>query len=256
VIADGEGVKQKLARAYAYLDPILKQVERVTIDNPYRVVCQRDGEGFEYVARIDFTEIADLSLDIGDCVHNLRSALDHLAWRLVEISGGTPGSRTVFPICNPAAPPAKGLQISGLNRTTPKGGAIFDTMEAVQPYKTGYRFKDPLWGLRGWSNTDKHRLLLSSLTCIEQPMPYAVQADEPRLLDECYAIRVPLKSGDIFARLAFDGPYPEPGPERYAMLEVTLDQGIRDWGGFPVGYLEVLANYVRDGIVPKFEQFF
>ena len=39
----------------------------------------------------------DLSLVIGDAVHNLRSALDHLAWQLVLANGQTPTTQTAYP---------------------------------------------------------------------------------------------------------------------------------------------------------------
>ena len=39
------------------------------------------------------------SLILGDLLHNLRSALDHLAWQLVVDGGGTPSQDTNFPVC-------------------------------------------------------------------------------------------------------------------------------------------------------------
>ena len=38
------------------------------------------------------------SVRAGESAYNLRSALDHLAWRLVESNGGCPGRHTAFPI--------------------------------------------------------------------------------------------------------------------------------------------------------------
>jgi len=41
----------------------------------------------------------DLPLFIGDIVQNLRSALDHATWELIERDGGTRDKQTAFPCC-------------------------------------------------------------------------------------------------------------------------------------------------------------
>jgi hypothetical protein len=40
----------------------------------------------------------EVSIATGDAIHNLHSALDHLAWALVESNGGTPTDQTEFPL--------------------------------------------------------------------------------------------------------------------------------------------------------------
>ena len=40
----------------------------------------------------------DIVLMAGDVIHNLRSALDHLAFNLVQVGGGIPTTKTCFPI--------------------------------------------------------------------------------------------------------------------------------------------------------------
>src|SRR5205809_8115032 len=39
-----------------------------------------------------------LSTILGDCVHNIRSALDHLSWQLVLVNRQRPTTNTAFPI--------------------------------------------------------------------------------------------------------------------------------------------------------------
>lgn len=46
----------------------------------------------------------DISLLVGDGAHDLRSALDHIAWQLAcQFAGGSPANptRVFFPICDP-----------------------------------------------------------------------------------------------------------------------------------------------------------
>lgn len=52
-----------------------------------------------------------LSVLVGEVVHQLRSALDHLAYALVQAAGNCPTRFTAFPVL--AARPAKGLKVDG-----------------------------------------------------------------------------------------------------------------------------------------------
>ena len=66
--------------------------------NPYTVVADEKREPGKIL--LNWKVIEDLRdyfpALIGDCVHNLRCALDHLAWALVERNGNTPNDRTEF----------------------------------------------------------------------------------------------------------------------------------------------------------------
>jgi hypothetical protein len=96
---------------------------------------------------------------IGDCLFNLRSALDHLAWQLVILDGHKPNRDTSFPIRRtPNA--AKPLLIPEVGRQD-----ILDPVEAVQPYADTGKPPDPavlkpLWALHRLNINDKHRLLV------------------------------------------------------------------------------------------------
>src|SRR5436305_13919561 len=64
--------------------------------------------GIRVTSMPDLAPIAqEVSLIVGDIVHNLRSALDHLAWQLAcDAAGGTPAKpkKVHFPICDPPQP--------------------------------------------------------------------------------------------------------------------------------------------------------
>jgi hypothetical protein len=100
-----------------------------------------------------------LGLIIGDCVHNMRSALDHLTCRLVEKADGTVTNRTQFPIMDKRPKDKLGQPL----KPSISGGVVDDVLtiiDALQPYQRG---KDaslhPLAILRDLSNADKHHLL-------------------------------------------------------------------------------------------------
>lgn len=103
---------------------------------------------------------ARLGLLAGDAMHNTRSALDHLACRLVELAGNTPSNRTAFPIWS--EPPRtrdkqthfEGL-IAGMSSEHKKG------IRALQPYRNPERWEsEMLVALATMDNADKHQLLV------------------------------------------------------------------------------------------------
>lgn len=89
----------------------------------------------------------------GDVLHNLRTALDHLAWQLVLANRNVPTRHTGFPI---AESPSKLVSIfrkkvAGMRPEAKK--AIKD----LRPYNGG---NDPLWRIHYLDIVDKHKELL------------------------------------------------------------------------------------------------
>jgi hypothetical protein len=96
----------------------------------------------------------------GDAVHNLRSALDHLAYQLVIVGLNhgevrkEPAYKIQFPISHSpdSYPSEKRRKIEGIQRPAE------DAIDALKPYKTG---NDGLWTLHQLDIFDKHRDFLS-----------------------------------------------------------------------------------------------
>jgi len=100
----------------------------------------------------------------GDVVHNLRSALDHLAYALC-VGGPGFGSLSVgqqrqiaYPICAAGATPYNALNVRAIIAASAKPGAI-DAIDATEPYKGGVG--DLIRQIHILDNTDKHRLLVT-----------------------------------------------------------------------------------------------
>lgn len=105
------------------------------------------------------------ALLIGDCLHNLRSALDYLAFGIAQAHGSRPpNAQTQFPIHESAR------DRSGRERpllvpevTDP---AVLGALKAVQPY-VGPEPNDPTvnfpWQINKLCNIVKHRLLLAAV---------------------------------------------------------------------------------------------
>jgi len=102
-----------------------------------------------------------LPLIIGDCIHNLRSALDHLVLQLARLNPLTAAAAetmTAFPVyLNPK-------QFNNFVRDHVRpfiSSTALAQIENLQPYATGnHGDKDILWVLSQLDVIDKHRLLI------------------------------------------------------------------------------------------------
>jgi hypothetical protein len=115
-----------------------------------------------------------LSVVVGDVIHNLRSALDHLAWQLVLLDGGQPTDSTQFPIYA-SATNAKGNPRNVTIQPGIHDQHIIDALIKVQPFteaKYGHDpASDPLWIIHRLNIIDKHRLLVTIAHTIDHDLP-------------------------------------------------------------------------------------
>jgi hypothetical protein len=104
-----------------------------------------------------------LSVVIGECLHDLRSALDHLVWQLVEINPNPPVDldkfrhKSQFPICDTSARFQEQVAQRRLYGVLPNAITL---IEGLQPYRHPRGFiHHPLWRLNHLMNIDKHKTL-------------------------------------------------------------------------------------------------
>jgi hypothetical protein len=159
------GVALKLNRAEDHLQLITDMVNTFIESDFYETAAEKDSKG-RLVARLVNVKPPppELSVLIGDCVHNFRSALDHLAYALAaSYTAPLPQAyarTSAFPI----------FRTGPLYRRTGPAGAAYKmrgmsrraraAIQRLQPY---HRRKRPglssLWMLEELSNIDKHRLV-------------------------------------------------------------------------------------------------
>jgi hypothetical protein len=109
----------------------------------------------------------EFSIIVGDALHNMRSGLDHLVARLVEIHGGVANRHHAFPIYGDEAEYEGAVnQLRRKNdRAGPLDGIPAESPERAliqesQPYHRGDRWREhPLAILNKMSNIDKHRAI-------------------------------------------------------------------------------------------------
>ena len=122
-----------------------------------------------------------IGLEIGNCVHNLRGALDYLVSRLARDAPGVGDERIIFPF-NKERSSLEGSfdgngtrrrakDICELARHYPNLKTII--LDRIMPYSesdgacpTG----DLIWRINDANNIDKHRLIMPAMRAVHTPM--------------------------------------------------------------------------------------
>jgi hypothetical protein len=172
-----QGVEVKLDRARKHLDELIGRLAVYAHREPYRLVTQVEDEGRKLVFVFELVEkpFPEWGVIIGDFIHNLRSALDHLAYQVVDANGGTVSGDVKFPIykCKTSY---CGWRKGRKRHRDPLAGVnarAIDAFEQEQPYRRKDTGDDPashplaiinkLW------NDDKHKLLIPAIFRFRDP---------------------------------------------------------------------------------------
>jgi hypothetical protein len=145
----------KLARGREHLDTLDAEFRRFHDQPFYTVVSEYDSDKAKYLARFKILRSIPQhrwGLILGDAVHNARTALDYIAWRL---AGSDPTDfATLFPICNHTAKFKSSER--RLERMHPEVVAI---IRDLQPYKRPDPNHSIIWLLEELDAKDKHKLI-------------------------------------------------------------------------------------------------
>jgi hypothetical protein len=160
----------KIDRAHKHILDFDAEFLRFLQDgNPYETFFADDPQTRErtYYLRVLREMPPQFSASIGDIAQNLRSALDHLAWYLVQSSPVTPKARDrdiYFPIFETAREYRAGKmgKIQGMT------DAAIQAIDRIEPYYradgVGIGQGAALFGLHEINKLDKHRLLVPTWT--------------------------------------------------------------------------------------------
>lgn len=158
-----DSVKAKLQRAEEHAQAVRDEIKPWMETNPYRVSREVNADSTRYslIAHLVGTEPAlqRWSLIVGDCLHNLRSALDHLIYAIAVHESRTeppPDERSLMFLI------ADTLDNFNKNASRIKtlSEPVRKAIEAVQPFNRPHPKLPPLLAvLRDLENTDKHKLL-------------------------------------------------------------------------------------------------
>ena len=92
----------KIFRTNVHLREFQTEVEEYFKTNPGKVVENPDGNPDEFIGTFQASGPIPgrLPILIGDCLQNLRSALDYLVWELVLAAKNELGRHNMFPVCS------------------------------------------------------------------------------------------------------------------------------------------------------------
>lgn len=157
----------KIKRAYRHIQEVEATFKSFLQTDFCRLVIEDDLKtGSQLIkAKSDHAPPPEISLMIGDAIHNLRSALDHAA---VQIIHAIPGigkegrKQAAFPMAadrnNPGSHPAYGL----IKKSFPDLANLLT--DEIGIHDTG---EPCLWTISGLDNIDKHNLLIAAVSVQE-----------------------------------------------------------------------------------------
>ncbi len=226
-MADLGGVEIKLARArdhYQVFDVQWRAWQKARL---YRFIPEVHDRGAKHIYRaLKPASIPDaFAAVVGDFVHNLRSALDHLAWELVKLNGGKPSEATQFPIRASRISHNVNSQVANPTAVAVSGGVSAEALkriEAVQPYTNprGHDL-DLLWQLHRLDVIDKHRHLVLHATAVHSVSQGGGASDTANLI----FTKHPLKDRRVVLVVTYPTPRQEPDPEVRLHPTVVFGKG-------------------------------
>jgi hypothetical protein len=157
-----DGCRAKIVRAGDHLETLDREARRFVEDHTYRFDLEQDPDTGHILVVVHSTRQppvqppSRLSVIVGDVLHNLRSALDHLVWQLAIIGTGPKEPLNQFPIFDT---PEKFKEKCEryLHGVRPEHRA---TIETYQPYHGGNGLA--LGVIATLNDIDKHRVVHGS----------------------------------------------------------------------------------------------
>jgi hypothetical protein len=249
------GILLKLDRADDHLNALYEEFASVLDAHGagFFAPVEFDAQTGWHVSKVgEFGEAGPrISILAGEVAHQLRSALDHLAWQLVEANQQTLNEHTAFPVRR--APFSNGRSFV---RTTTRGGTLQGVppaaarlIEEAQPYHAAHPERHWLAVLDGLWQADKHRLLLTSYIATSSPSKLAslYSTDWPVTIEK---VRVALKRGQRveadaeIARLRLAAPDPVKAKVKVDG-RVTFRIEVSEAPGGPVANFDLISRRTR-----------
>jgi hypothetical protein len=244
------GFELKVGRAVEHLQSLNAATQRWLETDAYTVTDEFDPNTGEHSLWLAPGQPARrLPLLIGDVIHNLRSALDHLALALAvaNIRGPLPEKveqDSEFPVYWKRAPTTAELN-KRIGSIDPKARAI---IEALQPHLKPNYADDALWRLDQLWNIDKHRdLHLTLLANVGHGIGRPGEVINELHIIEARAIGALRKRTQVM-RYTID-PHSIVDMERVPQVEVAFGPSMPGEGEPVLRVLQALLAFVTDDVI-------
>lgn len=152
----------KVERAYRHLDEVKHLFSEIVRTEIYMPTIVRDDKGTYRLLAGDLGIAGNLlPLAVGDCIHNLRCALDYI-WSVLSSASGNGNRRAKFPFHETRQNLVDAVSKSPIKEAFPEIENFI--LNEVKPCGDGDR---RLWGLSKLDNIDKHKLIVPTLNVTE-----------------------------------------------------------------------------------------
>ena len=245
--------RAKLHRAELHLRAFESAWQRVIDTDVYTFLHEVNAEGVGH--RYRAVTVPDLddkwALMIGDCVHNLRSALDYLAHELVRANGGTPDHHTQFPVHSSPG----GVRVHG--------GIAEEALaliEEVQPYAANDE-GNRIHTINLLDRADRVRpiLLAAAATGHNVRSGFGASSPAPQIVEVWTSPR-PLEVGATVHGYTYRSPFFGEDPNIRVLPHLVIDDPTVEtaFGRIAASVLigDKLIPWLREQFLPRFEPFF
>jgi hypothetical protein len=162
------GAVEKFNRSQEQFDALRAEMDAFfnTDPRPHSSMGGFDPDAWEWIERFQIREPPPLRFGVilGDCVHNLRSCLDHVLWQVTLLDGGTPDRYTQYPIATESEAQFERMAKRRIAGLSPRHRAM---VRETQPYHRGDEAAThPLAILANLSNTDKHQVVHTAFSIV------------------------------------------------------------------------------------------
>jgi hypothetical protein len=258
-----DGPRAKLDRAKAHYLNLHREVRPGGTLQHCPVEVKPEGHSLEYSVSISRTQKVSNQwpLMIGDCLFDLRAALDHLVFQLHvrRFRGRLPPGledSTAFPILY--RPPGPNYRWEKIGRLATRQQTA---IKHLQPYKGGHgelgHLRANLGLINTLNNIDKHRHLHVIWFCVGM---VAVPVFPPQYgfrRTRCYSSDTSLVAGTIIERWAFSELPPEVNVHGGAFGDIRLAEAYGP-GSFPVEVVPLLERLIEstETVIDRFAKYF
>ena len=157
VVSRSRLLLSKVERSKKHIEELHALFESFWRSNPHSIRFEDDLNARERIFYLATVEDIPLEVPniIGDILHNLRSALDHLAY-VLPLATGEKRRWTQFPIVDSSA---EYMSSQVRRKVQIFRQDVVEAFDTIKPYKGG---NDALWKLHALNKIDKHRLLVTA----------------------------------------------------------------------------------------------
>ncbi len=238
-----DGPRVKLARAREHLEAFQAEVAAYVEGKTHRIVHQYYAKSCHFTFRWEAPDwnppLLRWAVIVGDAIHELSTALDHIAWQFALKTRRKPDSSTAWPVCI-----GEGQWESKTTQHMLKHIGEDDRafVHSKQPYPAphGHDPKTHAFAmLRLLSRIDKHRVLHTAVLWPIQTNAQFVDLRDIRSINDVRIYDEPLEDGAKLLRVLVTPSGPDPDMDMKAVQSVYVAFIGSDYGHMHEGSVDI-----------------